>query len=104
MGIHVPAAAAPGALAFKPRHLYTRALSLLLVFTLFSCLSAHAQVLFGSMVGNVSDASGASIPGAAVKITQTATNQVFNTTTNESGGYTVANLPAGTYQVEITKE
>ena len=56
------------------------------------------------MVGNVTDATGAAVPSAAVKITETSTNNVFNATTNDSGGYTVSNLPAGTYQIEITKE
>jgi len=77
------------------------------VFTLLLLLfqgPAKAQVLFGSMVGNVTDASGASIPGAAVKITETSTNNVFNSTTGEAGNYTVANLPGGTYQVEVTKD
>ncbi len=86
------------------RKLYQTAFAVIAVFTILSCLPARAQVLFGSMVGNVTDATGAAVPGAAVKITETSTNNVFNTTSNESGGYTVSNLPAGTYQVEITKE
>ena len=35
---------------------------------------AFGQVEFGSMVGNVTDASGGAIPGASVKITLTSTN------------------------------
>ena len=35
---------------------------------------ARAQVLYGSLVGNVTDATGASVPGATVKVTQS-TNQ-----------------------------
>jgi hypothetical protein len=65
--------------------------------------NAKAQVLFGSVVGNVVDASGSIVPGAAVKITETSTNDVFNTQTNDNGAYSVSTLPAGTYQVEITK-
>lgn len=75
------------------------ALSIILV----SSQNAGAQVLFGSVVGNVVDASGSVVPGAAVKITETSTNDVFNTQTNDSGIYSVSTLPAGVYSVEITK-
>ncbi len=65
---------------------------------------AIAQVLFGSMVGNVTDPTGAAIPAATVKITEMNTNVSRTVQTNEAGAYTVSTVPAGTYQVEITKE
>ena len=74
-----------------------------LLLTLFQA-PAIGQVLFGSMVGNVTDASGAAIPGAEVKITETSTNNVFTATSSEGGNYTVANLPGGTYKVEVSKD
>ena len=43
----------------------------LVCFLALSSQPAHAQVVFGSMVGNVTDASGGGIPGASVKITLT---------------------------------
>jgi hypothetical protein len=79
------------------------AIALALLLTVFS-QSARAQVIFGSVVGNVTDPSGASIPGATVKLINVATNDTLNATTNESGGYTVADLTAGTYRIEVTKE
>src|ERR1700748_2344642 len=88
----------------KTRRWLANAFAAICVLTVLICLPARAQVLFGSMVGSVTDATGASVAGAAVKITETSTNNVFNTTSNDSGGYTVSNLPAGTYQVEISKE
>jgi hypothetical protein len=36
---------------------------------------SSAQVLLGSIVGNVTDASGAGVPAAMVKITETSTNE-----------------------------
>src|ERR1700736_3558283 len=66
--------------------------------------SANAQVAFGSMVGSVTDASGSAIPGATVKITLIQTNDSRSVETNEAGGYTIATVTPGVYQVEITKE
>jgi len=56
------------------------------------------------MVGNVTDSSGAAVPGASVRVTEKSTNEVRSGQTNESGNYTISTMPAGTYQVEITKE
>jgi hypothetical protein len=63
---------------------------------------SHAQVLYGSIVGAVTDASGLAVPGATVKITQTETNQARETTTNETGAYTFPNVASGTYKVDVT--
>src|SRR4051794_30079724 len=62
-----------------------------------------AQVLSGSLVGNVTDASGSGVPGAAVRVVQTQTNDTREVTTNDSGGYTLSTVPAGSYQVLISK-
>ena len=74
-----------------------------LLFLSFSSQLARAQVLFGSVVGNITDTTGAGIPGAAVKITEMQTNITRSVTANETGAYTISTVPAGTYQVEITK-
>jgi hypothetical protein len=66
--------------------------------------TAYAQVLFGSIVGAVTDASGAAVPAASVKVTQLETNEVRETKTNESGGYTLSTVHAGTYKVTVAKE
>lgn len=64
--------------------------------------AAHAQVLYGSIVGNVTDSSDLAVPGATVTITHTQTNQTRETTTNDTGGYLFPNVAAGTYQVDVT--
>jgi hypothetical protein len=74
------------------------------VLLIFSVQSAKAQVLFGSMVGNVADPSGAAVPGATVKLTNVSTNDSLTAQTNESGIYTLPDLTAGTYRVEVTKQ
>jgi len=76
----------------------------LAVLVTFAGRPAVAQVLFGSVVGNVSDSTGASIPSATVRITEVSTNESRAVQTNEQGAYTVSTVPAGTYRVEISKE
>jgi hypothetical protein len=65
---------------------------------------ADAQVLYGSIVGNVRDQTGGAVPGATVTITSKETNQVRTTTTNEEGGYNVPNVQSGTYEVKVARE
>jgi hypothetical protein len=62
----------------------------------------HAQAASGSIFGTVHDTSGATIAGANVKVTQAETGLVRSIVTNADGDYVVANLPVGTYSVEIT--
>jgi hypothetical protein len=78
-------------------------LSLLLALT--SLLhSANAQVLYGSVTGNVSDQSGAVVPGASITITNQGTGQVREAMTNEDGSYTITNVLPGLYDLKVTKQ
>ena len=70
----------------------------------FQITPTLAQVLFGSMVGSILDSSGAAVPNAAVRVTQLETNESRETQTNESGGFNLSTLKAGTYKVAILKE
>jgi hypothetical protein len=63
--------------------------------------AAHAQAVYGSLVGNVTDGTGGAIPGATVTVTQTETNLTRETVTNASGAYSIPNIPSGTYQVVV---
>jgi hypothetical protein len=54
--------------------------------------------------GQVRDESGAAIPMADVKATQTDTNTVRTTTTGTDGTYVLANMPIGPYRIEISKQ
>jgi hypothetical protein len=64
--------------------------------------SAQAQLLQGSITGNVTDASQAGIVGARVVATDQQTNFTRDTLTNTSGGYNIPTLPPGTYTVTVT--
>ena len=75
----------------------------ILVLLLLGCASvAPAQSLYGSLVGNVADESGAALTRAAVTATQTETNFSRSVLTNETGGYNLPNLLPGTYQLTVT--
>src|SRR5436309_1927738 len=63
-----------------------------------------AQVLYGSIVGNVKDSTGATVPDAVVSIVQVETKRARQATTNEAGGYTFATIPSGTYILKVSKE
>ena len=57
----------------------------------------------GTMVGLVTDQSGAVVPDVTVTITDIATKAVRTATTNAAGRYTFVNVPPGTYDVTFTK-
>ncbi len=63
---------------------------------------AEAQVLYGSIVGNVTDPTQAAIPGAKVVITHLGTNLSRDTVTNEAGSYTFTTVQAGTYTLRVS--
>ena len=70
---------------------------LLLLFTQTASAQFNAQ-----LSGAVTDTTGAVIPGAAVKLTDNATQVVRTTTTGPDGGYSFHELPPGTYTVEVS--
>ncbi|MBM3768528.1 MAG: carboxypeptidase regulatory-like domain-containing protein, partial [Acidobacteria bacterium] len=74
-------------------------IALLLVLT---PVIAFSQILYGGLVGNVTDASSAAIPGAKVVITHQGTGTTREGTANESGIYSFPTIQPGTYQVNVT--
>ncbi len=63
----------------------------------------HAQSTYGSIVGTVTDTSGAAIPDAAVTITDIGTGEAHATKSDASGNFSVVNLLPATYKVEVQK-
>jgi len=66
----------------------------LVIFALALPLAAQQGIL-----GNVTDATGAAVPGAAIRILNTGTGAILPTTTNNEGFYTAPSLPVGGYTV-----
>jgi len=61
-----------------------------------------AQVLYGSLTGNVTDPSGAAVPGAKVVALDTDTGVIRETNTDERGVFQFANVQSGPYKVTVT--
>ena len=66
-------------------------------------VTAPAQT-FGTITGEVTDASAAVVPGATVTIRNLDTNATRTVVTNADGLYSVPLLPPGIYDVRVEKE
>ena len=72
-------------------------------------LLCFTSVVFGqetrsTLTGHVTDPSGAGIPGAAIRVTDTETGVVTNAKSNSAGDYTVPFLQPGTYRVDASHQ
>ena len=78
------------------------ALPMLLVLVMSSV--AFGQQGRGTILGTVTDQTGAVVPGAQVVITNVNTNLNFNAVSNAEGAFSVNALIVGTYNVTVTKD
>src|SRR5215470_2681346 len=84
----------------KKRHLIR--IGMLMFLALALPRVASAQILYGSLTGNVTDATGAAVTGAQVEALNTGTGNSTSVVTDERGAYLFNNLQAGIYKVTIT--
>jgi hypothetical protein len=61
-----------------------------------------AQVLYGSLTGNVTDDTGAAVTGAKVELLNVGTAAAKSVITDERGGYVFSDLQAGLYKLTIS--
>ncbi|MGV3520435.1 carboxypeptidase regulatory-like domain-containing protein [Luteitalea sp.] len=66
---------------------------------LLSALPALAQTITGRIDGKVTDTSGGVLPGATVTVVNEGTGLTTVRVTDESGTFTITNLPVGSYSV-----
>jgi hypothetical protein len=79
-------------------------LTALMFFVLIGASQAFGQsTASGTIVGTVSDPSGAVVPGADIAITDKTTNTTSKTTSNKEGHYVFVNVTPSTYDIKITK-
>ena len=67
-------------------------------------MGLHAQTTAGTILGIVQDQQGASVANAAVTAKSAETGVTRTATTDSSGNYRLASLPAGTYEVSATAQ
>ncbi len=67
-------------------------------------LPASAQTPSGEISGTVVDSSGSVLPGVRVTLTNSGTNAVRLTQTNETGVYVFPAVPPGTYSLKVELE
>src|SRR5271165_3799686 len=75
--------------------------------TLVVLLALSAALAWGQATaqihGVVQDATGAAVPGATVKATETDTGATRTVLSGSDGGFVLNSLPLGPYSIEITK-
>src|SRR5579863_2725702 len=88
-------------MSMSPRGRVIAMYAALIVGSISMCF---AQMDRASLSGNVTDSSGAVVPGAKVTVANPETKAVFTATSNGSGVYNFIGLPIGTYVVTAEKE
>ncbi len=76
--------------------------ALSVALTAVSAIPVNAQVLYGSIIGTVADPTSAAIPGATVRIVNSATGLSREVVTDETGYYSAPNLLQGSYDVSVS--
>lgn len=72
------------------------------VSALFFAWSAFGQASTGTLSGLVSDTSKLPVPGASIQVKNVQSGAIFRATAGLLGNYSVAQLPAGTYELTVT--
>ena len=70
--------------------------------TLLFSAGVSAQQVTGRILGTVTDASGAAVANAEIKVINQDTGTIRSATSGPDGLYNVPQVPAGTYSVEVT--
>src|SRR6266849_9606722 len=78
--------------------------NLLCLLLLLCPFATYAQSTFGTILGTVRDNSGAVVPGANIRLTDTDENNSRETTANGNGDYEFVNTKPGHYKVEVTSQ
>ena len=78
--------------------------ALALAALLLSAAPSWSQILHGSLVGTVRDATGAAMPGVRLSLKNADTGQLRGGATDENGAYSFNTLLPGTYELSLSKD
>ena len=78
-----------------------RLFCLVMILPIFSPLMA--QSFYGSIVGTVTDATGAVVPNAKVVVTNVGTNEATTVNSDATGKFQFVNLVPATYKLDVSK-
>ena len=93
-----------GAHAMRNFHTKISAALFLLLFAFPSLWTARAQSTAGTILGTVSDDSGAVLPGAVITVKNLGTGEEHTVKSGSAGAFTVPNLQVGHYSITVTQE
>src|SRR5437762_7797759 len=79
-----------------------RRVVLAIFYILMVSVLASAQGDRGTITGTVTDAANAVVGGASIEARNSETGATYTAATTETGNYTLAQLPAGTYQLTVS--
>jgi hypothetical protein len=74
---------------------------LVFVFICIAWFTSHAQSIFGTITGTVSDSTGAVVPKAAITLTNKTSGDVRRSTSNGDGYFSFSSVPAGQYDLQV---
>ena len=75
----------------------------LIVFLLVAAaaFAQNSSTTGGTITGTVVDLAGDAVANAPIQATNIATKTLYTAASSEKGGYTIAQLPAGTYELSV---
>ncbi|HTD21043.1 MAG TPA: TonB-dependent receptor [Terriglobales bacterium] len=90
-----------GAIEARTNCKHTIVCFMLLLVWMF-CTTVHAQVLYGSLTGNVTDQTSAIVPQAKVEAVSVGTGVIRNAETDSNGIYRFPELVPGVYKISFS--
>src|SRR5579884_1759023 len=74
---------------------------LLAAMVCWTSTPVQAQAVYGSIIGTITDPSGAAVPNAKITVTDVRKGTSDTTTTNDTGNYSVTHLIPDVYDIRV---
>ena len=77
---------------------------MLFLVSLAAIVPVTAQQTTGTLLGTITDSTGATIAGVTIRVTNLATSTQREMLTDATGNYRIPSLPAGNYRLRVSKD